>query len=137
MRILAIDYGEKRIGLASCDPMQIIATPIGTYNSVTMRSDIDYIAKVVGEIGAESIVMGLPLNMDGTDGIRVNKTRAFGRNIEKVTGIKVVYQDERLSTVTAENLLIENNVSREKRKKIIDTVSAQIILESYLNNNKL
>lgn len=136
MRILAIDYGDARIGLAISDESETIATPIGTYLSQSMRKDIDYLAALSKERGAGLIVLGLPINMDGSQGERAAKTTAFGTVLERVSGISVVYKDERLTTVSAEKALIESNVRREKRKQVIDTLSAQIILQSYLDTQK-
>ena len=136
MRILGVDYGDKRIGLALSDALGIVAGPVGTYEARGMRKDIDYIAALAKEKQAEAIVLGLPVNMDGTHGERAEKTKAFGRNLEKVSGLNVIYKDERLSTVSAEKSLIESNMRREKRKGVIDTVAAQIILQSYLDSHK-
>lgn len=133
MRILGIDYGDARIGLALSDISGILASPLETYYSQSMRKDVDFISALAIEKKAELIVLGLPLNMDGTKGERADKTEAFGRVLEKVSQIKVVYKDERLTTVSAERTLISNGMRREKRKGVIDTVSAQIILQSYLD----
>ncbi|MCI8488565.1 MAG: Holliday junction resolvase RuvX [Clostridia bacterium] len=136
MRILAIDYGDARIGLALSDESETLASPIGTYKSQTMRKDIDYIAALAKEKQAGLIVLGLPVNMDGSSGERVSKTKSFGNVLERVSGIQVEYKDERLTTVTAEQTLIECGMRREKRKQVIDTLSAQIILQSYLDARK-
>lgn len=136
MRILAIDYGDARIGLALSDESETLASPLKTYNSQSMRKDIDYISSLAKEKNAELIVLGLPVNMDGSMGERANKTQSFGSVLERVSGIKVVYKDERLTTVSAEKTLIECNMRREKRKQVIDTLSAQIILQSYLDAQK-
>ena len=136
MRILAIDYGDARIGLALSDESETLASPIGTYKSQSMRKDIDYIAALAKEKQAGLIVLGLPVNMDGSSGERVSKTKSFGNVLERVSGIQVEYKDERLTTVTAEQTLIECGMRREKRKRIIDTLSAQIILQSYLDARK-
>ena len=133
MRILGIDYGDARIGLAICDESETLASPIGTYVSKTMRKDIDHLARLAQERGAEKIVLGLPLNMDGSEGPRADKTKTFGTVLRRVSGIEVVYEDERLTTVEAEEKLIACGMRREKRQKVIDTVSAQIILQSYLD----
>lgn len=136
MRILAIDYGDARIGLALSDESETLASPLSTYKSQSMRKDIDAIATIAKEKQAGLIVLGLPINMDGSKGERAQKTRAFGSVLEKVSEIKVVYKDERLTTVSAERTLIECNMRREKRKQVIDTLSAQIILQSYLDAQK-
>ncbi|WP_251613075.1 Holliday junction resolvase RuvX [Pumilibacter muris] len=136
MRILAIDYGDARIGLALSDESETLASPLETYKSQSMRKDIDAIAALAKEKDAGLIVLGLPINMDGSHGERANKTESFGKVLEKVSGLKVVYKDERLTTVSAEKTLIECNMRREKRKQVIDTLSAQIILQSYLDAQK-
>lgn len=136
MRILAIDYGDARIGLALSDESETLASPLQTYNSQSMRKDIDYISVLAKEKNAGLIVLGLPINMDGSMGERANKTQSFGSVLERVSGIKVVYKDERLTTVSAEKTLIECNMRREKRKQVIDTLSAQIILQNYLDAQK-
>ncbi|MCI8459258.1 MAG: Holliday junction resolvase RuvX [Clostridia bacterium] len=133
MRILAIDYGDARIGLALSDESETLASPLSTYASVSMRKDIDHIAALAKEKNAGRIVLGLPVNMDGSEGERAQKTRSFGTVLARVSGLEVVYKDERLTTVSAERTLIECNVRREKRKQVIDTLSAQIILQSYLD----
>lgn len=133
MRILAIDYGDARIGLALSDESETLASPLSTYASVSMRKDIDHIAALAKEKNAGRIVLGLPVNMDGSEGERAQKTRSFGTVLARVSGLEVVYKDERLTTVSAEKTLIECNVRREKRKQVIDTLSAQIILQSYLD----
>lgn len=136
MRILAIDYGDARIGLALSDESETLASPLQTYNSQSMRKDIDYISVLAKEKNAGLIVLGLPINMDGSMGERANKTQSFGSVLERVSGIKVVYKDERLTSVSAEKTLIECNMRREKRKQVIDTLSAQIILQNYLDAQK-
>ena len=136
MRILGIDYGDARIGLALSDESETIASPLATYQAQSMRKSIDYIASLAKDRGVERIVVGLPINMDGSLGERASKTKAFGENLARVSGIEVCYKDERLTTVAAERTLIECSVRREKRKEVIDTVSAQIILQSYLDAQK-
>ncbi len=136
MKILAIDYGDARIGLAMSDESETLASPIGTYLSQSMRKDIDYIAQLAKEKQVGRIVLGLPINMDGSLGPRADKTKSFGSVLERVSEIPVVYKDERLTTVSAEKTLIECNMRREKRKQVIDTLSAQIILQSYLDAQK-
>lgn len=133
MRILGIDYGDARIGLAVCDDMQVLASPVGTIKSQSMRKNIDAVAQIADREGAELIVVGLPLNMDGSEGERANKTRAFGRVLEKVSGKQVVYMDERLTSVQANEIMDEALVKKSKRKNLVDTIAAQIILQSYID----
>ncbi len=133
MRILAVDLGDARVGLAISDVLGITANPLETYKRKGTDEDIDYIAKVATEKKCERIVLGLPINMDGTEGIRVEKTRAFADELAKRTDIFIDYEDERLTTVTAESVLIEAGMRREKRKEVIDKLAATIILRSYMD----
>lgn len=136
MKIMAIDYGDSRIGLAVSDALGIIASPVGTIKSVGMRGDIDNLAAQAKELGAELIVLGLPLNMDGSEGERAEKTRKLGDVLGKVSGLTVEYMDERLSSVSAERVLDEAEMHWSKRKKVVDTIAAQIILQTYLDKKK-
>lgn len=133
---MGIDYGDARTGLAVSDELQMIASPLKTLRSQSMRKDIDYVARLALEYSVCLIVIGLPLNMDGSEGARASKTRAFGRVLERVSGIAVIYQDERLTSVEAEEILKEGNVRREKRRELIDSMAARLILQSYLDSNK-
>ena len=133
MRILGIDYGDTRIGLALSDPTATIAGGLPLYLSKTMRKDIDHIATLVQQHQVEKIVLGLPKNMDGSLGERANKTQSFGKVLEKITGVPVIYKDERLTTVMAHRALDALGTSRNKQKATVDTTSAQIILQSYLD----
>ena len=136
MRVLGIDYGDARIGLALSDELGMFASPLPTYQAVSMRKSADYIAALAKEKEAGCIVIGLPLNMDGTKGERALKTEAFGRVVAKITNIEVVYKDERLSTVAAERSLTEAGLRREKQKDLVDAVAAVIILQGYLDKIK-
>lgn len=136
MRIMAVDYGDSRIGLAVSDMLGIIASPVGTVKSVGMRGDVDMLAAKAREVGAERIVLGLPLNMDGSEGERAEKTRKLGAVLAKVSELPVEFIDERLTTVSAERVLDEAEMRWDKRKKVVDTISAQIILQTYLDKIK-
>ena len=133
MRIIALDIGDVRIGVAVSDLMRIIANPRETYVRKDEDADIAYFIELAKNEEADTFVVGLPIIMDGTEGPRVEICRAFGEKLKEKSGLKVEYQDERLTTVTAERMLIEADVRREKRKQVIDKVAATIILESYLN----
>lgn len=133
MRIIALDIGDVRIGVAVSDLMRIIANPRETYVRKDEDADIAYFIELAKKEEADTFVVGLPINMDGTEGPRVDICRDFGEKLREKSGLKVEYQDERLTTVTAERMLIEADVRREKRKQVIDKVAATIILESYLN----
>ena len=137
MRILALDIGDVRIGLAVSDPLGITANPLETYvrKKNDEEADCAYIAALAKERGVEQFVLGLPINMDGTEGVRVEKTRAFAACLAKHSDLPIDYQDERLTTVTAERVLIEQGVRREKRKDVIDKVAATIILRCYLDRH--
>lgn len=135
MRILALDIGDVRIGLAVSDVLGITANPVETYvrKKNDTEADARYIADMAKRLSVERYVLGLPINMDGTEGPRVEKTREFAAVLASVSDIPIDYQDERLTTVTAERVLIEQGVRREKRKEVIDKVAAVIILRTYLD----
>lgn len=134
--MLGVDYGDARIGVATCDELEILATARDTIKSESMRKNIDAIAAIAKAENAERIVVGLPLNMDGSEGARASKTRSFGKVLEKVSGIEVVYFDERLTSVEADERMDEANVRKSKRKGLVDRIAAAIILQSYLDSYK-
>lgn len=134
-RIMGLDYGDVRIGIALSDLSRTIANGLETYKCKNSEQDIVYISNLAKQNDVDLFVMGLPLNMDGSEGARAEKTRQFGSKLEEYSGIEVKYVDERLTSVEAEELLISAGVRREKRKEVIDKVAATLILESYLQNN--
>ena len=134
MRKMALDIGTVRIGVATSDPMGIIASGYETYvRTKDDEKDYSYLASLAKQKECDTIVLGLPLNMDGTEGEKVAEIRAFADGLAKYTDLKIDFQDERWSTVSAEKMLIENAVRREKRKKVIDKVAATIKLQTYLD----
>lgn len=133
MRKLGVDFGDARIGLALSDPLGIFASGLETYKRKNLQADISHIVNLIKEKDVDTLVVGLPLNMDGTAGIRVEKTKEFCEEILKVCNVKIEYSDERLTTVEAEKMLISADVRREDRKKVIDKVAATLILQNYLN----
>ena len=135
MRHLCIDLGDVRIGLATSDSMGICATGLETYRRVDPDKDLEYIADIVKRENIGRVVIGLPVNMDGTSGERVEKARAFGDALKPLVSAESVYQDERLSTVAGERMLIEAGMRRDKRKKVIDKIAATIILQTYLDSH--
>ena len=136
MRVMALDLGDARTGIAFSDPMMIIANGYETYKRVSEEQDLDYVCKLVKEKEVGIIVIGLPINMDGTRGERVEKSQNFGNKLkELLPNIKVEYIDERLTTVSAERVLLDADVRRDKRKKVIDKIAATIILQSYLDKS--
>ena len=134
-RKVALDVGDVRIGVAVSDMLGITANPRETYvrKGKTLEDDINYFVKYAKEEDADAFVIGLPMNMDGTEGPRAEVTREFGEALKEASGLQVIYIDERLTTVSAERMLIGADVRREKRKQVIDKVAATIILQSYLD----
>lgn len=135
-KVMALDYGEVRIGVAMTDLMQLIASPFETYVRKSLDQDLDHICALIKNNSVKTVVVGLPLNMDGTEGERAQKTREFVDVLKTKTNADFVFQDERLSSVSAEELLLEGGMKRKDRKQNIDKVAAAIILESYLNSKK-
>ncbi|MCM1042910.1 MAG: Holliday junction resolvase RuvX [Corallococcus sp.] len=136
-KIIAIDVGDVRIGVAVSDILGVIANPLETYKRVgDIDADAKYIADLANKNQATVLVSGLPKKMNGDESLQTEKTRLFCECIAKYSDIKIVYIDERLTTVSAERLLIEGNVRRENRKKVIDKVAATIILQNYLDYYK-
>ena len=134
-RKVALDVGDVRIGVAVSDMLGITANPRQTYvrKGKTFEDDINYFVKYAKDEDADAFVIGLPMNMDGTEGPRAEVTREFGEALKEASGLQVIYVDERLTTVSAERMLIGADVRREKRKQVIDKVAATIILQSYLD----
>lgn len=132
-KILAIDYGTKRIGLAVSDPMGITAQPVGVLSRKGKKTDIPLIGKVIEEKEVGRIVIGLPLNMNGSEGRLCGEVKRFGKRLEKAFGLPVVYQDERLTTAQAEKVLLMDGASQQKRRAVIDQMAAQLILQKYLS----
>ena len=134
MKILAVDYGEARTGLASCDPGEILVTPITPQiEEKSLNKAVARVCEKAREIGAERILLGLPLNMDGTEGPRAKKSRKIQAMLEAGTGLPVVLWDERRTTVSAAAILAGNDTFGKKRKERLDSVSAAVLLESYLS----
>ena len=132
-RIFCLDIGEKRIGIAVSDPLFITAQGLETYERKTEPEDIAYITQKSKQWDAETILAGLPVNMNGTKGPQAQKVMEFTERLEAETRLKTVLWDERLSTRAAERILIDANVSRAKRRKVIDKMAAVQILQSYLD----
>lgn len=133
MRILALDVGDARIGIAYTDALELSVNPYESFKRKNTQDDYSHIAEIIKKLKAERVVIGLPLNMDGTEGERVEKTKLFAEELRKYTEVPFDWQDERLTTVTAERILIEQGMRREKRKDVIDKVAAMVILSSYLD----
>src|SRR5690554_4935879 len=136
MRVLGIDYGDKRIGFAISDQFRIIASPLEVYSRKTLKQDLEYIKKIIDAHQVDTVVIGLPINMDGTLGDRAIKTREFGEQLKQIINLPIVYIDERWTSKESERVLIQSNVRREKRKSLMDKIAAQNILQRYLDMPK-
>lgn len=132
-RVMALDYGDVRIGIALSDVTRFLASGYENYTRKGTDVDYEHIAEIVKNNNVKIIVLGLPLNMDGSSGVRVEKTYEFASNLAKFTDVKIEYLDERLTSVSAEKILISADVSRKKRKEVLDKLSATIILQDYLD----
>ena len=131
-RILALDYGTKRIGVALSDELKWTAQPLETFERRVLEWDIAHIASLVTAHEVERVVLGFPLQLDGREGPAVKAMRAFAAKLEAGISVPIVLWDERMTTKAAEDLLIAADVSRKKRKGVVDRVAAAILLQSYL-----
>ena len=134
-KVMALDYGDVRIGIALSDVTRFLASGYENYTRKAIVEDCMHIAEIVNANNVKIIVLGLPINMDGSKGERVEKTYAFAEELSKYTDAKIEYLDERLTSVSAEKILISADVSRKKRKEVLDKLSATIILQDYLDMN--
>ena len=134
-RVMALDYGEVRIGIAMSDVTRFLASGYENYTRVAPEKDLQHIADIVKANNVKVIVLGLPLNMDGSKGARVEKTYEFAESLKNYVDVTIDFLDERLTSVSAEKILISADVSRKKRKDVMDKLSATIILQDYLDMN--
>ena len=135
-RIMGLDIGDKTIGVAVSDLMGLTAQGITTIKRVGKKKDIEAIKQIIAEKQVNKIVSGLPKNMNGTVGPQGEKVQKFCELLKEETNLPIEFWDERLSTVAAERSLIEGNVRRENRKKVIDMLAAVIILQGYLDRQR-
>lgn len=135
-KYLGVDYGDKRTGLAECDPSGLIATGIYTISEGGMRKTAIRVAKEATDRACKKIIVGLPKNMDGTEGERAEVIRAFVALLGEYTDIPVDYYDERMTTMVAYRFLGETGTYGKKRKDAVDTLSAQIILQNYIDRER-
>ena len=136
MRILGLHFGSKTVGVPVSDGLLLTAQGVETIerkDESKLRKTCARIEELIAEYEVMEIVLGLPKNMNNTEGERVEKTKAFGEMLERRTGLPVHYWDERLTTVAAEQILMESGVRRENRKAVIDKVAAGLILQGYLD----
>lgn len=135
MRILGLDYGSKTVGVAMTDALGMTVQPYKTIQrdrEPKLRQTLSEIAEIVEQYQIEKIVMGLPLNMDDTEGDRAAKTRDFAEKLKLRVAVPIEFTDERLTTMEAEEILDQSGIPRSEQKKVIDQVAAQLILEQYL-----
>ncbi|MCR5235561.1 MAG: Holliday junction resolvase RuvX [Lachnospiraceae bacterium] len=139
MRILGLDYGSKTVGVAVSDPLLLTAQGleiIRREHENKLRKTCARIEEICREYGVEKIVLGYPRNMDDTEGFRCEKTREFKEVLERRTGLPVILEDERLTTVEADEIMKESGIRRENRKDYVDEIAAMIILQGYLEANR-
>ncbi|ENZ01634.1 YqgF family RNAse H domain-containing protein [Clostridium thermobutyricum] len=133
MRILGLDVGQKTVGVAISDPLGFTAQGITTIRRTKKSQDILEVKKICDEYSVEKIVIGLPKNMDGSIGFAGEKIKEFSEALKEVIDLEIIFWDERLTTVAAHRAMIEADLSRSKRKKIVDKVAATYILQGYLD----
>ena len=135
-KYLGVDYGDKRTGLAECDVSGLLASGIGTISEGGMKNTAERVAREAASRGCKKIIVGRPKNMDGTEGFRAEAVRAFGEILASLTEIPVEYYDERMSTMEAYRFLDGAGTFGKKRKAVIDTLSAEIILQNYIDRER-
>ena len=136
MKIMSVDLGLSRTGIAVCDPLEMLASPVEVIFEKYEPKLIEKIVEITKKLSAELIVVGYPLNMDGSEGERAQECKRIAQIIGEKTGIKTVMWDERCTTVMSHNVLNVTNVRGQKRKNVVDAVAAVMILESYLDYRK-
>jgi putative Holliday junction resolvase len=132
-RVMGLDYGEKRIGVALSDPLGLTAQPLTTLQRTSLEHDLDALAALQARHEVRRVVIGLPLSLKGERGDRARAAEGFGRRLERKTGVPVEAWDERLTSVQAERALLEGDVSRKRRREVIDRTAAVFILQSWLD----
>lgn len=137
MRIIGIDYGDSRVGVAVNDLLGLTAQGVGTIKNKGRKVLLEELDKIIKQYNPETIVVGLPKNMDGTEGFRTEETYKFTEDLKTIYSGNIAYMDERLTTMGASVFLNETNTRGKKRKNVIDTVSACLILETYMTRNKM
>src|SRR5688572_17190166 len=133
VRLLGLDVGSKTLGLALSDATRSIASALVTLRRTRLADDLRELLALASRHGVGGFVVGLPLNLDGSAGPRVQATRAFVRDLAKASPLPVVYWDERLSTVAAERVLLDADMSRKRRAEVVDKVAATLILQGALD----
>ena len=136
MIILSVDYGDKRTGIAVCDKFEMLASPVCVITEWNIDALANKIIEIAKEKKAEEIVIGLPKNMDGSEGFRADACKELGEKLKNLSEIPVQFWDERLTTVSAHKILSDNNIRGKKRKAVVDAVAADIILQDYIDSRK-
>lgn len=131
--LAGLDLGTKTIGVAVSDPLRSVASPLLTIRREKFTKDVEQLFEIVKERDIKALVLGLPRNMDGSEGPRAQSTRAFARNLLRLSPLPIMFWDERLSTVAAERALLEADTSRKRRSEVIDHVAAGYILQGVLD----
>ncbi len=134
-RLMGIDYGKARVGVAFSDLMKTIASADHIYKTQSEEQDLLYFSNLIKEKNVDKVVVGLPLNADGTESEMTLVVKDFGSKLSKLSGVDVCFQDERYTSFEADELLKEAGYKWEKRKELLDKVAAQIILQDYINSN--
>ncbi|MGE9993817.1 Holliday junction resolvase RuvX [Peptoniphilaceae bacterium SGI.137] len=136
-RTMGLDLGTRTIGVAVSDPTQQIAQAVTTIRRSSFRDDLAKLKAIIEEYDVNIVVIGLPKHMNNDEGASAQRAHSFGVELRKATGLEIDYQDERLSTVTAEQVLQQSGVRRENRKKYIDRIAATVILQTWLDRRIL
>ena len=136
MKILAVDLGKVCTGLAICDPMEVLASPLAVLRQTNREKLSAEISRIAKEEGAQQLVLGLPKNMDGSEGESAQAARSFSKLLERDSGLPVILRDERGTTISAHEALNVTNTRGNKRKAVVDAVAAVIILQNYLDYRK-
>lgn len=137
MVILAVDYGDVRTGIAVCDKFETLASPVTVITQRNSEILLEEIKEIALKYKAEQIVVGLPKNMDSSEGERALKCKEFAQKLSSISGIETVMRDERLTTVSAHNVLNATNTRGKKRKAVVDQVAAVFILQDYIDYRRL
>ncbi len=130
--LVGLDLGSKTIGVATSDPLWTVATPRETIKRSKFKADAERLVEIIKEVDAGALILGLPLNMDGSEGPRVQSTRTFARNLAQKIDIPIFFWDERLSTVAVTRTLLDADTSRKKRAEVVDKMAASFILQGVL-----
>lgn len=136
MRVLGLDVGDRRLGIAISDETGTIASPSGVYERRSFSQDLAHLADLIHELGVERIVVGLPLNMDGTEGEQAAKVRAFAQALADGIGLPVELLDERLTTVEAERVIAYSGIAKQKKRQLKDALAAVLLLQAWLDRRR-